>query len=111
MLVNRHYQGGGALIYPVLQSSFSVKVLTCVIFALTLDQEYNFVCWPLTKQLLLIALTQALKVLTLNLLSPNTAVGHNSSLFHPHPFQMGKVVHHDKLARVSYRQSEGTENI
>ena len=59
----------------------------------------------------MIALTQALKALTLNLLSPNTAVGHNSSPFHHHPFQMGKVVHHDKLAQVSYRQSEGMENI
>ena len=50
-------QGGDTAIYPVLRSSFSVKVLTCLIFALTLDQEYNF---ALTRQLLLIALTQAL---------------------------------------------------
>ena len=37
-----HYQGGDTPIYPVLRSSSSVKVLTYLIFALTLDQEYNF---------------------------------------------------------------------
>ena len=35
-------QRGDTPIYPVLRSSSSVKVLTCLTFALTLDQEYNF---------------------------------------------------------------------
>ena len=35
-------QGGDIPIYAVLRSSSLVKVLTCLIFALTLDQEYNF---------------------------------------------------------------------
>ena len=35
-------QGGGTPIYPILRSSSSVKVLTYLIFVLTLDQENNF---------------------------------------------------------------------
>ena len=38
----RHIQGGGTMIYSVFHSSSLIKVLTCLILALTLDQEYNF---------------------------------------------------------------------
>ena len=53
-------QGGKTPIYSLLRSLSLVKMLTCLIFALTLEQGYNFALTFDYRQLLLIALTQAL---------------------------------------------------
>ena len=56
----------------------------------------------MTRQLLLIALTQVLNTLTLNPIIIIIIII-IIALSTIHPFQTGMVAHHDKLARVSNR--------
>ena len=81
-------------------------MLMCLIFALALDQEYNF-AFTLTRQLLLITLTQALNAITLNLYCHlNIALGHsNSSPHHPPiPYGQGGTSWYQRQSIIRWRR-------